>query len=115
MECNSCSQPLRCLPGCDSFSRPGFRKNRMDRSLPTATHESASTRASAVIYSGVFLTGMLTTLLGPLLPVLSARWSLADAQAGYLFTALFAGSMGGAVISGLLLPRHAQVVAGERG
>ena len=59
-----------------------------------------------VIYSGVFLTGMLTTLLGPLLPVLSARWSLADAQAGYLFTALFAGSMAGAVLTGLLLPRR---------
>ncbi len=78
----------------------------MDRSLPTAEQESASTWAGGVIYSGVFLTGMLTTLLGPLLPVLSARWSLADAQAGYLFTALFAGSMAGAVISGLLLPRR---------
>ena len=78
----------------------------MNRSLPTASHESSSTRASAVIYSGVVLTGMLTTLLGPLLPVLSARWSLADAQAGYLFTAQFAGSMAGAVLSGLLLPRR---------
>ncbi len=78
----------------------------MNRSLPTASRQSASTRASVVIYSGVFLTGMLTTLLGPLLPVLSARWSLADAQAGYLFTAQFAGSMAGAVLSGLLLPRR---------
>jgi fucose permease len=78
----------------------------MNRALPTASRQSACTRASAVIYSGVFLTGMLTTLLGPLLPVLSARWSLADAQAGYLFTAQFAGSMAGAVLSGLLLPRR---------
>ena len=78
----------------------------MNRSLPSASREAASTRASVVIYCGVFLTGMLTTLLGPLLPVLSARWSLADAQAGYLFTAQFAGSMAGAVLTGLLLPRR---------
>lgn len=59
-----------------------------------------------MIYSGVFLTGMLTTLLGPLLPLLSARWSMLDAQAGDLFTSQFAGSMAGAVLSGWLLPRR---------
>ena len=76
-------------------------------SKPIAQARDASHRlARAVIYCGMMLTGMLTTLLGPLLPVLSARWSLADAQAGYLFTAQFAGSMAGAVLSGLLLPRR---------
>jgi FHS family glucose/mannose:H+ symporter-like MFS transporter len=60
----------------------------------------------AIIYAGVFLTGILTTLLGPLLPLLSARWTMLDAQAGYLFTAQFVGSMAGAILSGLLLPRR---------
>lgn len=78
----------------------------MDPSHPTSPRETAGGPARAVIYSGVVLSGMLTTLLGPLLPVFSARWSLADAQAGYFFTAQFIGSMTGAVLSGLLLPRR---------
>ncbi|HEV8383238.1 MAG TPA: MFS transporter [Candidatus Acidoferrales bacterium] len=78
----------------------------MKSSTTTAAPETARGPASTLIHSGAVLSGMLTTLLGPLLPVLSARWSLDDAQAGYFFTAQFAGSMTGAAISGLLLPRR---------
>jgi fucose permease len=46
------------------------------------------------------LTGAVTTLLGPVLPTLSARWAIDDAQAGYLFTAQFLGSMTGVALSG---------------
>lgn len=46
------------------------------------------------------------TLLGPMLPILSARWSLNDAQAGYLFTAQFVSSMLGALLSGVLVERQ---------
>src|SRR5262249_2382974 len=42
----------------------------------------------------------VTTMLGPLLPTLKARWELSDTQAGYLFTAQFAAS----VVSTLMLP-----------
>ncbi len=45
----------------------------------------------------------MTTFLGPMLPVLVARWSLNDTQAGSLFTAQFTGSMLGVVLSGLLI------------
>lgn len=38
---------------------------------------------------------MVTTILGPILPHLSARWSLSDAQAGFFFTAQFLGSLSG--------------------
>ena len=51
------------------------------------------------------LAGTVTTLLGPLLPVLAARWSLDDARAGYFFTAQFAGSMLGVALSGTLVSR----------
>jgi len=54
------------------------------------------------IYSGFVLTGVVTTLLGPILPVLSARWALNDAQAGYLFTSQFVGMTAGALVSGPL-------------
>jgi FHS family glucose/mannose:H+ symporter-like MFS transporter len=50
-------------------------------------------------------TGVVTVLLGPLLPTLSANWALNDKQAGYLFTAQFAGSMVGTAVSGVLVHR----------
>jgi MFS transporter, FHS family, glucose/mannose:H+ symporter len=63
------------------------------------------TRLRAVIYAGFVLTGMVTTLLGPVLPALAFRWSLDDSHAGYLFTAQFLGSTTGVILSSLIVPR----------
>src|SRR5207245_4565449 len=46
----------------------------------------------------------VTVMLGPLLPLLAARWSLNDTQAGYLITAQFIGALLGTVSTSLLLP-----------
>ena len=46
------------------------------------------------------------TLLGPILPLLSARWGLNDMQAGYLFFAQFASSCLGMLVSGTLVRRY---------
>jgi FHS family glucose/mannose:H+ symporter-like MFS transporter len=40
--------------------------------------------------------GLVTVMLGPLLPALIARWNIQDAQAGTLFTASFLGQLVGA-------------------
>ncbi len=50
-------------------------------------------------------TGILTTLLGPMLPILIARWALNDTQAGSLFLVQFLASLAGVQISGILLAR----------
>ena len=50
-------------------------------------------------------TGMVNVLLGPLLPALSARWAMNDAQAGRLFTVQFLSSTVGVLCSGFLVPR----------
>lgn len=63
---------------------------RIDRALP---------------YLTFLLTGIVTTILGPILPWLSARWSLADADAGALFTLQFASSLGAGLSSGLVASR----------
>jgi FHS family glucose/mannose:H+ symporter-like MFS transporter len=55
--------------------------------------------------------GIVTVLLGPLLPILSARWSLNYLQAGSLFTAQFLGSTVGVVVSGILVSRMGSRVA----
>ena len=53
-----------------------------------------------------FPTGILTTLLGPMLPILIARWAMNDTQAGNLFLVQFLASMVGVQLSGVLLARH---------
>ena len=57
-----------------------------------------------VLNAGFVVTGVATTLLGPLLPGLSSRLSLSDAQAGLFFTTQFLGSIGGVALSSALLP-----------
>jgi fucose permease len=58
------------------------------------------------MHAGFVVTGIMTTLIGPLLPEFSARWLLSDAQAGNLFTAQFLGSMAGVGLSGVLATRR---------
>ena len=50
-------------------------------------------------------TGILTTILGPMLPILIARWVMNDTQAGNLFLVQFLASLVGVQLSGVLLAR----------
>lgn len=51
------------------------------------------------------LTGVVMTLLGPMLPLFAARWMINDTQAGYLFVDQFMTSMLGMAASGMLVER----------
>jgi FHS family glucose/mannose:H+ symporter-like MFS transporter len=62
-------------------------------------------RLNATVHLGFVVTGMVTTLLGPVLPLLAAQWSLNDTRAGYFFTAEFLGSIAGVALSGFIVPR----------
>jgi FHS family glucose/mannose:H+ symporter-like MFS transporter len=64
-----------------------------------------SAAASVVLHAGYVVAGIATTLLGPILPILSARWSLSDERAGLFFTAQFCGSMVGVSTLGALIGR----------
>jgi len=59
-----------------------------------------------LLHGGFVATGIVTTILGPILPLLAARWSLNDGQAGLLFTAQFLSSLVGALCTGFLVPRR---------
>jgi FHS family glucose/mannose:H+ symporter-like MFS transporter len=59
--------------------------------------------AIAVVHAGFVVTGIVTTLLGPILPILITRWSLNDAEAGLFFTLQFCGSLAGVTCLGALL------------
>lgn len=63
------------------------------------------TRGTALIHIDFLLTGIVMTFLGPMLPTLSARWSLSDAKSGSLIFAEFFSSMFGMLLSGVLVQR----------
>jgi fucose permease len=73
--------------------------------LSLATSQSAHRRLVWAAQIAFFPTGILTTLLGPMLPILIARWALNDAQAGNLFLVQFLASLVGVQLSGMLLAR----------
>ena len=54
---------------------------------------------------GFVLTGVVTTMLGPLLPALGTRWALTDERAGYLFAAQFLSSLAATLFCGRLCRR----------
>ncbi|HKV27539.1 MAG TPA: MFS transporter [Candidatus Acidoferrales bacterium] len=75
---------------------------------PSDSHTSEVVAVTSVgyLYGGFVATGMVTTLLGPVLPFLTTRWHLDDTHAGLLFTAQFAGSMAGVLLSSVILTRR---------
>jgi MFS transporter, FHS family, glucose/mannose:H+ symporter len=77
----------------------------MDR-IEAPRRELTRRRAATVsILAGFVVAGVVTTLLGPILPFLINRWSLTDQQAGLFFTFQFGGSMAGVASLSDLLPR----------
>jgi FHS family glucose/mannose:H+ symporter-like MFS transporter len=69
---------------------------------PAANSSRALTLAANAAFVPI---GVVTVLLGPMLPAFSARWSLNYSQAGSLFTAQFLASTVGVAISGILVSR----------
>jgi fucose permease len=74
--------------------------------LPKSSHSRARGWHNWAAHAAFLPIGVVTVLLGPLLPILSARWSLNYAQAGSLFTAQFLGSTFGVFASGFLVSRR---------
>ncbi len=74
--------------------------------MPASEFSSGDPRAEWVrLHIGFVYIGIVTILLGPLLPYLVHRWFLSDSQAGCLFAAEYSGSVLGNLLTGLLLPR----------
>ena len=58
-----------------------------------------------VIHIGFFLIGIINTLLGPILPLLTEHWQLDDTEAGSLFFIQSVGAMVGSALSGAIIRR----------
>ena len=55
-----------------------------------------------ILFAGFVLSGIATTIIGPMLPVFIHRWSLDDAQAGLFSSVLFMASLGGTLTSSVI-------------
>ena len=58
-----------------------------------------------VLHVGFLLIGVVTTLLGPILPMLATKWSLDDAELGLFFMAQFTGAIIGCALSSWVIVR----------
>lgn len=63
------------------------------------------TNGVVLVHFDFLITGIVMTFLGPILPQLSARWSLTDAGSGSLIFAQYFSSMFGMLLSGTLVQR----------
>src|ERR1700741_4748365 len=53
----------------------------------------------ALLFAGFALSGIATTIIGPMLPIFIRRWSLDDGQAGLFPTIQFLAALGGTLAS----------------
>ncbi len=74
--------------------------------MPTFETSPASARSlTFAAYASFVPIGIVNVILGPMLPTLSARWSLNYSQAGALFTAQYLASTVAVALSGALVSR----------
>jgi MFS transporter, FHS family, glucose/mannose:H+ symporter len=74
--------------------------------LPTTSPPQHSARNEwLLLHLSFVVIGVITTLLGPVLPYFSHRWMLTDAQAGFFFTAEYFCSTVGVALTSVFLPR----------
>jgi fucose permease len=65
----------------------------------------SSEGVASVLHPGFVLTGVVSNLLGALLPVFAARWGLSDKLAGSMFLVQYAGVLTGNAVSHWLVRR----------
>lgn len=58
---------------------------------------------NVIVHSGFIVAGVVTVILGPMLPILIARWSMTDERAGLFFTLQFCGNLLGILSLGSLI------------
>jgi MFS transporter, FHS family, glucose/mannose:H+ symporter len=78
----------------------------MRSSAPRFRNFPVTTSGTVLIHVDFLLAGIVMTFLGPLLPILVARWGISDAVAGRLFLTQFISSMIGMLVSAQLVQRQ---------
>jgi len=55
-----------------------------------------------LLFAGFVLSGIATTIVGPMLPIFIRRWSLDDGQAGLFSSIQFLAALGGTLASSMI-------------
>ena len=63
------------------------------------TETQARRNLLVLLFAGFVLSGIATTIIGPMLPIFIRRWSLDDGQAGFFSTIQFLAALGGTLAS----------------
>jgi fucose permease len=89
------------LPMADGSFRMLFARMSTTTTV-TIPERTTNSRTSlmAVLFIGFILSGIATTIVGPMLPVFIRKWSLDDGQAGLFSSVQFLASLVGTVVSG---------------
>ena len=74
-------------------------------STTIAAPPTSTRKEWGLLHLSFILIGVITTLLGPILPNFSHRWALTDAQLGLFFTSQYFFSTLGVILTGFFLPR----------
>lgn len=77
----------------------------MNSGAPRRGKLPITTNGTVLLHLDFLLAGIVMTFLGPMLPSLSARWSLNDAQSGSLIFAEFFSSLFGMLLSSVSVQR----------
>jgi fucose permease len=77
----------------------------MEVTSPTTPASRLHLSPNAIAHALFVPNGVITVILGPLLPLFSSRWGLSDTQSGYLVTAQFLACLLATLASGEILPR----------
>ncbi len=79
---------------------------KMDSAISSNSTSTPNPRLEwFLLHAGFVVIGVITTCLGPLLPMFSKQWRLSDAQVGSFFPAQYCVSLIGVIATGWLLPR----------
>jgi len=75
--------------------------------ISDAPHDKSTfiTNGIVLLHIDFLVTGIVMTFLGPMLPILAARWSITDTKSGALIFVEFFSSMFGMLLSGVLVQR----------
>src|ERR1700730_12713427 len=75
-------------------------RNMSATTIVSTPERSTSTGLLAVLFVGFILSGIATTIVGPMLPIFIRRWGLDDGQAGLFSSIQFLAALVGTVVSG---------------
>src|SRR5713226_8191835 len=74
----------------------------MSEQISAITESEGHRNLLVLLFAGFVLSGVATTIIGPMLPIFIRRWSLDDGQAGLFSTMQFLAALGGTLLSSVV-------------